>query len=77
MINQKEFKESNIVYNKKEVYTMAKKKRTIWGVIGIILVIMGVTGSIPFAIQRQFIGVSVSAVFVIGGVILIAWAFGD
>ncbi len=59
---------------------MAKKKdKTTWGVIGVILLIGGVTGTIPLAIrgQKYLYGLPITGIAVIVGIILIAWAFSD
>ena len=58
---------------------MAKaKNKTIYGVIGVILTLFGVTGTIPILLSREYIiGLPITAVSVIIGVILIAWAFSD
>ena len=80
MTDQKEFKERHFVNsNKKEGDVLAKKgkNRTFWGVLGVILVVMGVTGTIPLALNKQYLGLSITAILVIVGIILIAWAFGD
>ena len=55
-----------------------KKNKSVWGVIGVILTIFGVTGSIPILINKQYLfGLPITALLVIVGVILIAWAFSD
>jgi hypothetical protein len=58
---------------------MAKNKnKTVWGVLGVILTVFGVTGAIPSLINKGSIfGISISAVAVIIGIILMAWAFSD
>lgn len=48
------------------------------GVIGVILTLFGVTGTIPILINREYIfGLPLTALAVIGGIILIAWVFSD
>ena len=54
-----------------------RKNRTVYGVIGVILVILGVITAIPFLMQKQVIGMIISLIAVIAGVILMAWALGD
>jgi hypothetical protein len=54
-----------------------RKKRTIWAVIGALLTILGLTGTIPLAINKILIGLPVAALFIIIGIILIAWALSD
>ena len=56
---------------------MAKNK-TVWGVIGVILVLFGVTGTIPILLNREYIiGLPMTGLAVIIGIILIAWVFSD
>ena len=55
---------------------MAKKNKTMWGVIGVLLTIFGIIGTIPILLNRQYIiGLPVTVLSVIVGVILITWAF--
>ena len=66
--------------NKKEYENMPKKRKnkTIWGVIGVILTLFGVTLTIPILLNREYIiGLPITALSVIGGIILMAWAFSD
>lgn len=58
---------------------MAKRKnKTIWGVIGLLLTLFGITGTIPILLNRGYlIGLPVTAISVIIGIILMAWAFSD
>ncbi len=58
---------------------MAKKKnRTVWGVIGVILTLFGITGTIPILLNKEYlIGLPVTGLSVIVGIILMAWAFSD
>ena len=54
------------------------KNKSIWGVIGVLLTIFGVTGTIPVILNKEYlIGLSITGLAVIIGVILIAWAFSD
>ena len=55
-----------------------KKNKTIWGVIGVISTIFGITGTIPILINKEYIiGLPITAISVIIGIILMAWAFSD
>lgn len=55
-----------------------KRKKSIWGVIGVLLTLFGVTGTIPILLNKEYIiGLPITAISVIIGIILIAWAFGD
>ena len=58
---------------------MAKRKnKTIWGVIGVILILFGITGTIPILVNRQYLGVlPLTGISVITGVLLIAWMLSD
>lgn len=56
---------------------MKKKNKKITGVVGVISLIIGVTGAIPSFLNVNYFGLSASAFFVILGVILIAIGFGD
>ena len=57
---------------------MARKNKTIWGVIGIILTIFGITGTIPILLSREYlISLPITGLSVIVGIILMAWAFSD
>lgn len=57
---------------------MARKNRTVWGVIGVLLTIFGITGTIPILLNPEYlIGLPLTAISVIAGVILVAWAFSD
>jgi len=53
---------------------MAKRKnRTTLGVIGVLLVIFGVTGTIPVLLNKEYLlGLPITALAVIIGVILIS-----
>jgi len=60
---------------------MAKKKdsanKTVIGVIGVLLTIFGIIGSIPVLQNRQYLWLVITAVAVIIGVVLVAWSFSD
>ena len=57
---------------------MAKKNRTVWGVIGVILTLFGVIGTIPILLNREYlIGLPTTGLSVIVGIVLMAWAFSD
>ncbi len=55
-----------------------RKNKTIWGVIGVILTLFGITGTIPILLNKEYlIGLPITGIAVIIGIILIAWAFTD
>ncbi|MEK6881435.1 MAG: hypothetical protein AABY22_17565 [Nanoarchaeota archaeon] len=55
-----------------------KKNKTIWGVVGVILILFGVTGTIPILVNRQYLGaLPLTGVSIIIGVLLIAWMLSD
>jgi len=58
---------------------MAKKNnKTIWGVIGVILTLFGIIGAIPILITKEYVlGLPITAISVIVGIILMAWAFSN
>ena len=58
---------------------MAKRKnKTIWGVIGVLLTLFGIIGTIPILLNRDYIaGLIVTGLSVIIGIILLAWVFSD
>jgi len=58
---------------------MAKKKnKTIWGVIGVLLTLFGIIGTMPILINKEYIaGLPITAISVVVGIILIAWTFSD
>lgn len=56
---------------------MARKTKNILLVAGIISTVLGIIGAIPSFLQNRY-GIAVGAtVLVVGGLILIAIAFGD
>ena len=58
---------------------MAKRQnKTVFGVIGLILTLFGITGTIPILLNKEYlIGLPITGLFVIAGIILMAWAFSD
>ncbi len=60
---------------------MAKKKdstnKTVIGVIGVLLTIFGIIGSIPVLQNREYLWLVITAIAVILGVVLVAWSFSD
>lgn len=55
-----------------------RKNKTIWGVIGVLLTLFGVIFTIPITLNREYSAfLAVTAIAVVAGVILIAWAFND
>ncbi len=56
-----------------------RKDKTVWGVVGVILTIIGITGTIPLSLKGEpyTYGIPITGLMVIGGIILIAWAFSD
>ena len=73
------FKKSDEVgiLDKKDKMTK-KENRTVWGVVGLILTIFGFLGTITIIVNREYLfGLPVTAISVIAGIILMAWAFSD
>jgi len=56
---------------------MNRKQKNILAVAGVIATVMGITGSIPSFLKAQYQLATISTIFLIGGIILIAIAFGD
>lgn len=55
-----------------------RKNKTIWGVIGVLLTLFGIIVTIPILLNKEYIsGLFVTAISVIIGIILMAWAFSD
>jgi cellobiose-specific phosphotransferase system component IIC len=57
-----------------------KRKNKTWlGTIGIILVIFGITGTIPIILNKEYIipGLSATSIAIVIGVILISFALSD
>jgi len=48
------------------------KNKKLFGIIGVILIIFGMLGTIPFLQNRQYVGLIITGVVVILGVILVA-----
>lgn len=70
--------ENNTYSNKKEGQMARKKNKTIWGVIGVLLTLFGIIGTIPILISKEYIaGLPITAISVVVGIILMAWAFSD
>ncbi len=75
---QKTFKADNFNKDSKKENEMIKKNKTIWGVIGVILTLFGITGTIPILLNKEYlIGLPITGLSVIVGIILMAWAFSD
>ena len=59
---------------------MAKKKRqnkTIIGVVGVLLTLFGVIGTIPVLQNKEYIALMITALAVVIGVILVALSISD
>jgi hypothetical protein len=55
-----------------------KKNKTVWGVVGVILTLFGITGTIPILLNQEYlIGLPITGLSVIAGVILVAWAISN
>jgi len=79
--NGKVLKYEEYTYSNKKEGEMARKKesvnKTVIGVVGVLLTIFGIIGTIPVLQNRQYIWLIITAVAVILGVILVAWSFSD
>jgi len=51
-----------------------KENKTLIGVIGVLLTIFGVIGTIPVLQNRQYLPLIITAIAVVVGVILVAWS---
>ena len=51
--------------------------KTVIGVIGVLLTIFGIIGSIPVLQNRQYLWLIITGVAVVLGVILVAWSLSD
>lgn len=51
------------------------KDRTFWGVLGVIIFIGGIIGTIPLVMYGPAAWLPLTALIVIGGILLIAWAY--
>lgn len=57
---------------------MVKRNKTIFGVIGVLLVLFGITGTIPILLNKEYAtGLLLTVPAVIIGIILMAWAISD
>lgn len=56
---------------------MKKITKNVVSVIGVILLVLGVTSSIPLFLQKSYLGLGFSMLSVIFGIIFLAIAFGD
>ena len=54
-----------------------QEKKEMTGVIGIILVIAGITGTIPSAIKEFLVGIGVFGALAVIGIILAIYGFSD
>ncbi|MFH1358379.1 MAG: hypothetical protein ABIH37_00660 [archaeon] len=53
------------------------KNKTVIGVVGVLLTIFGIIGTMPVLQNRQYLWLIITAISVIVGVILVAWSFSD
>lgn len=56
---------------------MATTKKNLYGVVGLICLVLGVTGSVPLILVKEYGYAAGSSVLIIVGIILFAIAFGD
>ena len=56
---------------------MKKRIKNIISVIGVILLVLGITASIPLFLQKSYLGMIMGLVSVIIGIILLSISFGD
>jgi len=56
---------------------MKKRTKNVISVIGVILLVLGITTSIPLFLQKNYLGMIISLISVIIGVILLAISFGE
>jgi len=54
-----------------------KKNKTLIGVVGVLLTIFGIIGTIPVLLNRQYQILIITAIAVIVGVVLVALSFSD
>lgn len=74
---EKILKQEKPLKDTKKEGEMVKKKpkdKTVIGVIGVLLTLFGVIGSIPVLQNRQYIWLIITAIAVIFGVILVAYS---
>ena len=50
-----------------------KEKKKLSTIIGFILLVLGITGGIPSFLAKSYFGLATAAIFVIAGVLLLAW----
>ena len=78
MTKRNTLKEENLELSKRKESEMVKKNKTVWGVVGVLLTLFGIIGTIPILLNREYlIGLSVTGLAVIVGIILMALAFSD
>ena len=54
------------------------RNKTVWGVIGVLLTLFGIMGTIPILVNKEYAeGLILTGISVIAVVILISWAFSD
>ena len=58
---------------------MAKKNKTVWGVVGLMLILAGAIYTVPFVIKggAYLYGLPFTTIAVFGGLLLMVWAFSD
>ena len=56
---------------------MKSTQKNILAVAGVISTILGIVGAIPSVLQEKYIIATVSAIFIVAGLIILAIAFGD
>lgn len=56
---------------------MKKKTKNLLAVAGVICTVIGVMGTIPSFLQEKYSIAIGSVIFIIGGLVLLAIAFGD
>ncbi|MEA3329506.1 MAG: hypothetical protein U9Q06_02065 [Nanoarchaeota archaeon] len=57
---------------------MVRKNKTVWSVVGILLVLFGITGTIPILINKEyFFGLPFTGLSVVVGVVLVAWSLSN
>ncbi len=61
----------------KEVIHMKQTQKNLLAVAGVISSVLGIMGAIPSFLQEKYTIASVFTVLVVGGIILLALAFGD
>lgn len=54
-----------------------RKNKTPVGVFGVILILIGLLGTIPLSLNKALYALSITTAMVIVGVLLVAWAFTD